>query len=139
MGWFSVFSGRSGKMLSKQVVQEDEERIRKKVRELADERRQEFFKLSEKKIKDPDTYATLNYILVGGLHHFYLGRWARGLADLIVSLFGIALLFTDSAGVGLLLIVAVVVVELYALFRSQIIVQDHNNKVMEGIYERLPK
>jgi TM2 domain-containing membrane protein YozV len=121
-------------VLSKETVQEKEESIRKLVRELSDEKRLIFFTESEKKLKDPDTYATLNYIFIAGLHHFYLGQWLFGLINICVFWAGAVMLFTGYLYVGVFFIIAVSILELYGLFRSQVIVQDYNNAVMEKIY-----
>jgi hypothetical protein len=121
-------------VLSKETVQEKEESIRKLVRELSDEKRLIFFTESEKKLKDPDTYATLNYIFIAGLHHFYLGQWLFGLINICVFWAGAVMLFTGYLYVGAFFIIAVSILELYGLFRSQVIVQDYNNAVMEKIY-----
>ncbi len=124
-------------MLSKEIVQEKEENIRKLIRELPETTRAAFYRETEKKLKDPDTYATLNYLLIAGLHHFYLGKWARGLINISVFALGIILAFMDYPRFGVSLIIAISVFELYALFRSQVIVQDYNNRIMENIYQDL--
>jgi TM2 domain-containing membrane protein YozV len=126
-------------VVSKQTAQEKEESIRKLVRELTDEKRRTFFKESEKKLRDPDTYATLNYIFIAGLHHFYLGQWLYGLVNMSIFWAGIAMLFTDYLYIGVFFIMAVSIFELYGLFRSQVIVQDYNNSVMEKIYRDIHK
>jgi TM2 domain-containing membrane protein YozV len=126
-------------MLSSEQVFEVEERLRKCVRELPDDKRLAFFKEAELRLKDPDTYAALNYLFIAGLHHFYLGKWARGLLNIIVFLAGVVMLFTPLAIIGILLIAAITIVELYALFKSQIIVQAHNNRVMEQIYRNITR
>ena len=126
-------------MLSSQQVLEAEERLRKSVRALPDDKRLAFFKEAERKLKDPDTYAALNYLFIAGLHHFYLGKWARGLLNISVFLAGVVMLFTPLVIIGILLIVIITIVELYALFKSQVIVQAHNNKLMEQIYRDLSR
>jgi len=126
-------------MSSKEEVQEKEETIRKLVRELPDDRRLKFFKETEKKLKDPDTYATLNYIFIAGLHHFYLGKWGRGLLNIVAFWAGVILLFSDYTGIGVIIIIAISFFELYELFKSQTIVQEHNNRVMEQIYHDIHK
>ena len=123
--------------MSKEAVQEQEESIRKMVRELSDEMRLSFFKESEKKLKDPDTYAALNYLFITGLHHFYLGKWGRGLMNIVVFWIGVFILFTDYIGIGVLMIITISIFELYELFKSQTIVQEHNNGVMEEIYRNI--
>lgn len=124
-------------MLSKEEVEAKEEEIRKLVRELPDDERSLFFQETEKKLKDPDTYAVLNYIFIAGLHHFYLGKWERGLINIIVFWAGIFLLFTNYTGVGIAIIIAISVFELYELFQSQAMVQAYNNDIMESIYNKL--
>jgi TM2 domain-containing membrane protein YozV len=124
-------------MLSKDELQEQEERIRARVMALPDSRRAAYFTLLEKKLKDPDTYATLNFIFIAGLHHFYLGRWARGLLNILVFWVGIALLFTGFFTLGIITILAITAVEFYELFRSQSIVQDYNNRLMETLYREV--
>ncbi len=121
-------------MASNEEVQDKEESIRKLVRDLPDDKKFRFFKESEKKLKDPDTYATLNYIFIAGLHHFYLGKWGRGLLNIAVFCVGVILLFSDYIGTGVIIILAISIFELYELFNSQTIVQEHNNSVMEEIY-----
>ncbi len=109
------------------------------VRQLPDAQRFVFFQEAEKRLKDPDTYATLNYLFIAGLHHFYLGNWLRGVINLTVFLVGVVMLFTPMIIMGILLIVAISVIELYALFKSQLIVQDYNNAVMQKIYQEITR
>jgi TM2 domain-containing membrane protein YozV len=126
-------------MLTSEQVLEAEERLRKCVRALPDDKRLAFFKEAEQRLKDPDTYATLNYLFIAGLHHFYLGKWVRGLFNIIVFLAGVVMLFTPLTIIGILFIAAITVVELYALFKSQVIVQAHNNRIMEQIYRKITR
>ena len=126
-------------MSSKQKVEEKEEAIRKLVRELPDNSRRMFFKESDKKLKDPDTYAALNYIFIAGLHHFYLGKWQRGLLNIVVFWAGIICLFNGNTSIGVIIIAAITILELYELFKSEIIVKEHNNSVMEQIYHDVQK
>ena len=126
-------------MISKETVQAKEESIRELVRTLPNEVRATFYTETEKALKDPDTYATLNYIFIAGLHHFYLGKWVLGIINTAVFWGGIALLFTGHTWWGIAAIAAVTLFEFYELFRSQTIVQDYNNRVMERIYHGLVK
>lgn len=111
--------------------------MRQLVRELPDDKRLQFFKQAEQELKDPDTYAVLNYLFVAGLHHFYLGKPVRGTINLGIFISGTVLLFTGFAGTGLLLLIAITVTELKDLFTSQTVVQDYNNGIMERIYRTL--
>ena len=66
-------------------------------------------------LKDHDTYAVLNYLLVAGLHHFYLGKFLEAI-NLIILASGIGLIiFTQYVFVGTLLIIFILIVELLAL------------------------
>ncbi|GLQ32727.1 TM2 domain-containing protein [Litoribrevibacter albus] len=120
-------------MLKKDILEEQQEQLRRQVRELSDSQRASYYRLSEKVIKDPDTYATLNFIFIAGLHHFYLGKWGLGLLNILVFGSGIALLWFGLIEVGVALLIGISVFELYELFRSQAIVLDHNNKVGQRV------
>jgi TM2 domain-containing membrane protein YozV len=123
--------------LDKSTVDQEEEEIKTLIRELPDNQRSTYYNSIEDKIKDPDTYAALNYAFIFGLHHFYLKRWGKGIIDLIFSSLGVIGIYIGlNSGsdrlfyIGLFFIIIISIWELIALFNSQIIVQDHNNKVM---------
>ena len=99
-----------------------------------------YFNLLEPALKDHDTYAVLNYLLLPGLHHFYLGKFFRGSLNLIILLTGTSLIFfTKYVFVGTLIIFFILIVELLALFRSQVIVMNHNNHLSKEILESISK
>jgi len=122
-------------VLNRETVEREEEALRAAIAKLPDPSRAALYREAEKKLRDPDTYATLNYLLIAGLHHFYLGKWPRGAAELGDAIAGIALLFTDYWPLGLLVLLGIAALELYALFRSQLIVQDYNNGVLRAALE----
>ena len=124
-------------MKADEVIQAEEERIRQWVRELPDDKRMAFFKQAEKSLKDPDTYATLNYLFIAGLHHFYLGKWIRGSINLLIFVAGVLCIFTGLTGLGILILIAISAVELKALFKAQLVIQDYNNRVMQAIYREI--
>jgi TM2 domain-containing membrane protein YozV len=124
-------------MLKQEEVDAQEEAIRLRVRELSDTKRKEYFHRFKKEVKDPDTYAGLNWLFVAGLHHFYLGRIGMGLLDLGVFASGVALLFTPLFILGIILIMGITIVELWALFRAQVIAQDFNNQLALRILREL--
>lgn len=126
-------------MKSKEVVQQDEERIRQLVRELPDDKKSLFFQQTEKNLKDPDTYATLNFLFIAGLHHFYLGNRIRGLINITIFFIGVLFLFIGLAALGILILIVISTIELKALFKAQLIVQDYNNGIMETIYREICK
>ena len=120
-------------------VAAEEERLRLAVRALSDSARSEFYTQFEQQVKDPDTYAVLNYLFISGLHHFYLGKWQRGLFNLGVFVAAIVFMFNDLLWLGIMILIAITIAELYALFRAQLIVQDHNNRVMREVLSTLVK
>jgi len=119
-----------------QQLSDEEEALRNQIRELPDPQRKTYYRFEKQRLKDPDTYAVLNYIFLGGLHHFYLGRNARGLFNLLVSLAGIFLWFSFPL-FGLALIVFVIVIELPQLFKAQQVIYAHNNQLMRQILDEV--
>jgi TM2 domain-containing membrane protein YozV len=107
--------------LAEQLANE-EEALRSRVGQLSPEARERYHRLVRSSYKDPDTYAALNWFLICGLHHFYVGRWFRGLMSLGLMVVGVAYFFDY----GWLLIIGLFLVELYELFCSQSIVQKIN-------------
>jgi len=118
-------------MLNQTNVDEFEETLRKRIRQLPEDKRGKFYTDVKKEIRDPDTYAALNWFFVTGLHHFYLGKWLHGSFDLAMFVVGIALIISNQILLGVSLILFVSIIEFWALFRSQIIVQDRNNRIYE--------
>lgn len=123
-------------MLKQQDVEAEEDRLRSVANSLPSEERKAFYREASRAVKDPDTYAALNWFFLTGLHHFYLGRWGKGLLDLGLFLVGVVIMFTHSFLLGLGLILVIVVIEFWALFRSQVIVQDWNNKIYRQLLKR---
>ena len=120
-------------MLHQRDVDAEEERLRTAVAALKDEQRRVFYERARHRLRDPDTYAALNWFFLAGLHHFYLGRWWLGLLDLGVFLLGVVLIVAGLVWPGIGLILCVSVLELWALFRAQIIVQDWNNRIYRSL------
>jgi len=124
-------------LLKQNEVDLREEELRIQVRDLPDEKRRAFYERAEHELKDPDTFAVLNYLFIAGLHHFYLGRWFRGLINLAVFGGGIYLMYLDQWKNGFIVIGIITVLELYALFRSQIIVKHFNNRIAADILDSI--
>ena len=115
-------------MLDPLLIEQEENRIRDAVGELPSETRKQYYQLLRVRTRDPDTYAVLNWFMVAGLHHLYLGKIFRGMMNFSVFILGLVFLFILPA-LGIALIAAILIVELWALFRSQYIVRDFNNQV----------
>ena len=111
----------------------EEEQLRSQVNALSAEERKLFYQQLKARVKDPDTYAVLNWFFAAGLHHFYLGKFQRGAVNLTLMLIG--LLTINS--VGIFLIIFVLLIELPQFFKSQLIVQQYNNHVMSDILNHL--
>ena len=116
-------------MLDQATVERDEAELSAAVSALSDPQRAEFYTRVKPRLRDPDTYAALNWFFITGIHHFYLGRWIRGGIDLLGFLLGVVLILMGEWALGLLLILAISVIELWELFRSQIIIQHWNNQI----------
>jgi len=113
-------------MMDATQLKQQEEALRDDIAKLPKEVRKTYYQLEEQRVKDPDTYAVLNWFFAAGLHHFYLGKHLFGACNLVLMLVG--LLFIETYGIFLILLVFIV--ELPQLFRSQNIVHQYNNQVM---------
>ena len=60
--------------VDKEALRLEENKLREQVAALSVEQKRKYYAQELKHIKDPDTYAALNWIFVMGLHHFYLGK-----------------------------------------------------------------
>jgi len=110
-----------------------EESIRTRASLLDDSKRKLYYARLNHVLKDPDTYAVLNWIFLAGLHHFYLKKYLRGMINLSVFLIGVTVLFNEYFLYGSIIIGAILITELYELFFSQTIILDYNNKISEQI------
>ena len=117
-------------------LKEEEDKLRSRVTALPPDQRKWYYILEEKQIKDPDTYAVLNYFFLGGLHHLYLRKYILGSLYLITTLFGMYRLLIGIVD-GWLLLLLIFLIELPQLFRSQQIVLNYNNNVMKRILKQI--
>ena len=124
-------------MLNREQVEHQQEQLREQVALLPHQQRKRFYQRWQKKVKDPDSYAVLNYLLLAGLHHFYLGKWLRGAVNLLISLIAILLITLGIWFIGVGLLAAITLIELPALFRSELVVLDHNNQQMQRLLEQV--
>ncbi|EHK9018646.1 TPA: hypothetical protein I7783_21320 [Vibrio vulnificus] len=121
---------------STEQLEENEELLRKQVNLLPEVQKKEFYNRQSKQLKDPDTYATLNWLFLGGFHHCYLGKYglfALEITILLVSVVGLVLGHTSA----LLILMLLVIYELPQLFFSQKIARQHNYdlscKIFNGV------
>lgn len=120
-------------MLDLRAIEAEDDRLRAVAAGLPDKERAAFYREARRRLRDPDTYAALNWFFMVGLHHFYLGRHARGLLDIALVAAGIGLMIGGHALLGLGAILVVFILELQALFRSQVIVQAWNNRIQREL------
>lgn len=126
-----------------QEVELNEEALRAQVNALPEAKKKAFYKAQTLELKDPDTYATLNYFLVGGFHHFYIGNMRTfaiefGLLvmSILVLIFANDIAFYDLP-LGLIFIIALSLYELPQLFFSQKIARLRNLKISQHILQRI--
>ncbi len=120
-------------MLDQRTLEAEDDRLRAAAAGLPDNERAAFHREARRRLRDPDTYAVLNWFFMVGLHHFYLGRHGRGLLDIGLVAAGIGLVIGGQILFGLAAIMVVFILELLALFRSQVIVQAWNNRIQRQL------
>lgn len=123
-------------MATLEELRQQEDQLREEIRTLSDEQRHKYYQMERQQQKDPDTYAVLNYFFLAGLHHFYLGKTSRGMINLAVMLIGFIVMYGFPL-IGLIIIVAIVIIELPQLFRSQQIVYEYNNQLMRDLIDQV--
>ncbi len=126
--------------MNKENLRQEENQLREQIAALSETKKRQYYALELQHIKDPDTYAALNWAFLAGLHHFYLGKWLRGVLNLILMLVGALLYFTDVFSIiGLAVVLFVLIIELPQLFNSQNIIHQYNNQLMRQLLQQLNK
>lgn len=124
--------------LKKENLRLEENELREQIASLSIEQKRQYYAQEVKHMKDPDTYAALNWICVMGLHHFYLGKWQRGLVNLTLMFIGILLYLSGTFPlIGIAVVAFVFVIELPQLFNSERIIYRYNNQLMRSILKQL--
>ncbi len=118
-------------MMKNEQLRIEEQQLRAQIALLLIEQKRQCYALELQYIKDPDTYAALNWLFLAGLHHFYIGKWQRGLINLTLMLIGVVLYFSHVLPLlGAALILVIFMTELPQLFNSQKIIYQYNNQLM---------
>jgi hypothetical protein len=117
-------------------LEKNEDLLRSQVNSLPDDQKKEFYKRQSKRLKDPDTYATLNWFFVGGFHHCYLGKYSLFALELTLLTVSIVGLILDHSS-ALLILALLVIYELPQLFFSQKIARQHNYKLSCEIFNEV--
>lgn len=103
------------------------------INQLPTESKQKYYRTIRGALKDPDTYAVLNYCFICGLHHFYLNKPLFGIINLSAMLLGILL----WQYYGFVLILLIAAIELPQLFKAQYIVAKYNQDLMQETLEQV--
>ncbi|MDN3612783.1 hypothetical protein QWZ16_24865 [Vibrio ostreicida] len=106
-------------------IEQKENVLRQQVNALPEKQKMAYFSRQSKKIKDPDTYAALNWFFFGGFHHCYLGKYTLFLIEFFLLILGIVGLANGHYSAGLIL-AAIALYELPQLFFAQKIARQHN-------------
>lgn len=117
-------------------LEQKEDRLRQQVSSLPEKKKKVYYKEQSQKLKDPDTYASLNWFFLGGFHHCYLGKYVLFIIELIllsISIIGLILEHSSS----IYIIAALALYELPQLFFSQKIVRQHNYDVSCQIFNEI--
>ncbi|OUR61062.1 hypothetical protein A9Q74_11095 [Colwellia sp. 39_35_sub15_T18] len=123
--------------MNNEDLKQEENQLRQQISSLSLAQKRQYYSQELQQIKDPDTYAALNWAFVAGLHHFYLGKWQRGLANVLFMFVGIIFYFSNIfSPLGLALILVVFAVELPQLFNSQKIIYHYNNQIMRRLLQQ---
>ncbi|MGV2873900.1 TM2 domain-containing protein [Colwellia sp. E150_009] len=119
---------------NKEALRLEENELRLRIAALSVEQKRLYYAQELQQIKDPDTYAALNWFFIAGLHHFYLGKWQKGVINLILMAAGVILcIFTVYTLFGAALILFVFFIELPQLFNSENVVTHYNNQLMKNL------
>lgn len=117
-------------------LEKNEELLRNQINTLPEVQKKEFYSRQSKQLKDPDTYAALNWFFLGGFHHCYLGRYKLFVLELIL-LITMIIGFFEGHSSAIVILIFLVIFELPQLFFSQKIARQHNYKLSCEIFNEL--
>lgn len=118
-------------MFTEKALNLEEQELREQIRSLSHEQRTRYHHMELQQLKHPGTYLRLNMASPLGLHHFYLRRWGRGLFNLTLTLVALALILSDLlAAYGIMLLLAVILVDIPQLLQARLLVHSYNNHAM---------
>ncbi|WP_394247082.1 hypothetical protein [Vibrio profundi] len=117
-------------------LEQNEELLRQQVNALPESQKKEFYHRQSKMLKDPDTYATLNWFFLGGFHHCYLRKYALFVIEITLLIVSVIGLFLDHSS-ALFILVLLVIYELPQLFFSQKIARQYNYQISCEIFNEV--
>lgn len=124
-------------MFSEKALSLEEQELREQIRMLSHEQRAHYHTQEMQLLRHPRVYLTLNLASPFGLHHFYLRRWGRGLFNLSLTSVAVSLIISDFlAAYGIMLLLAVILVDIPQLMQARLLVHSYNNRVMAQCLSR---
>ncbi|WP_108946735.1 hypothetical protein [Shewanella halifaxensis] len=117
-------------------LEDQEEQLRSRVNALTTEQKKNYYRQQAVQLKDPDTYASLNWLCLGGFHHLYLKKYrlfAIEFSCLIIAIIGLCLGFHYAV----YLLIAIAIFELPQLFFSQKIARQYNYQVSSELLKKI--
>lgn len=127
-------------MFSEKELNLEESDLRQQIAALSTAEQERYHRLAAASLKNPDTYAMLNWLFLLGIHHFYLHRWLRGVINLILTSVALYLLITqDARAYAGVLLLAVAIIEVPQLLNYEHIVHAFNNRSMRSCLKRAQK
>ncbi|SIN81731.1 hypothetical protein [Salinivibrio sp. ES.052] len=117
-----------------EALDAQEEALRKQVNGLTQSQKKRYFAEQTRQLKDPDTYAALNWAFLGGFHHLYLRKYRLFIVEctlLVIAVIGLVM----SQPYFALILVGLVLFELPQLFFAQKIARQYNYHVSRKIFE----
>ncbi len=125
-------------MFSEKELNLEETELREQIRNLPAGQRERYEDLERRRRKDPAFYLRLNWLFPVGVHHFYLQRWVRGAVNLSLTAIALYLIIGPAPPLyGILVLVAVVLVEIPQLLNARHLVRAFNNRVMHHCLRRV--
>ncbi|MGF1686582.1 hypothetical protein L4C36_07780 [Photobacterium japonica] len=119
---------------SMEALEEKEEQLRFLVAALPDKQRKQYFAEQSKQLKDPDTYAALNWLFLGGFHHLYLRKYSIFAVEFTLLIIAIIALVMGVI-YAVVILIAISLYELPQLFFSQRIARQYNYNLSMQIYQ----
>jgi len=120
-------------MFSEKELNLQESELREQIRALSPAQLSVYHRLEADELKNSSRYLQLNWLFPLGVHHYYLERWLRGSLNLLLTLAGSWLvLATGLIWYGILMLVAVVLIEIPQLLNARLLVRNRNNQIMQA-------
>lgn len=119
-------------------LEQKEEQLRQQVNALPEKQKKAYYKLQSTKLKDPDTYASLNWFFLGGVHHCYLGKYTLFMFELLLLIISICGLLLGHHS-AIYILIALTLYELPQLFFSQKIARQYNYELSCQIFNDVRK